>query len=95
MLPPISSPRVFEIIEYAPPPPMLIFVVIELSARPVVIVTETANKIIPIVPRIPASPTIYPSLRKSITPIMLRKVGMKTPLNVPKLLDPVCFSIFI
>jgi hypothetical protein len=40
-------------------------------------------------PNIPIEPTIYPSLKKRITPMMLRKVGIKTPLKEPNVLEPV------
>lgn len=58
-----SSPNVFDTILYAPQSPILIFVVIELNARAVLNVTDTASKIIAIAQIIHASPTTYPSLK--------------------------------
>ena len=85
MLPPVSNPKDFEIIEYAPPAPILIFVVIDAIERPVHIVIDFANKIMITAPIKPALPTTHPKRRYIITPRMVKTSGVKTPANVPNL----------
>lgn len=69
---------------YAPPPPILISVVILLKLRAVAAVKEIARMMITMVPKTPALPTIVPNRKKRITPIILRKVGTNTPSKAPK-----------
>ena len=90
MLPPASKPNDFEIIEYAPPAPIFIFVVIEDIDNPVHIVTELAIKIIATAPRNPAFPTTQPKRKYIIMPSIVKTSGVNTPAKVPNF-EPVFF----
>jgi hypothetical protein len=69
---------------YAPPAPILIFVVIDDILNAVHVVIRKATIIISHAPSKPAFPTTQPSLRYMITPSIVRRVGVKTP---PKVLN--------
>ncbi len=84
ILPPISSPKDLEIIEKAPPAPILIFVIMDDRERLVIRVIPTETRMIIIAPPTPALPTTQGNLKKSIIPNIVRKVGTNTPLKVPK-----------
>ena len=85
MLPPASSPSDFEIIEYAPPAPILMFVVIDDIESPVQSVILFARTIIAIAPSRPALPTTQPKRKYIITPSIVSTSGVNTPPKVPNL----------
>ncbi len=72
-------------IENAPPARTRILVATDEIDRPVQMVIKLASKIIKKPPARPALPTTQP-VRKYITaPIMVSRVGINTPSNVPNL----------
>lgn len=73
-------------IEYAPPGPMRILLMIEDIERAVVVVMAKAMRMIVHAPSSPVIPTTQPRRRYIITPRMVRRVGMKTPLTIPNLI---------
>jgi hypothetical protein len=83
MLPPTPRPRDWEIMEKAPPAPILMLVVMEDRDRPLVVVMMKDVRMMSQAPRRPAFPTTHPSRRYMITPRMVRRVGVKTPAKVP------------
>ena len=70
-------------IAYAPPAPILIFVVIDYMESAVDSVIVNERIIIIHAPISPAFPTTHPSLKYIITPSIVSKVGVKTPPKVP------------
>ena len=83
MLPPASRPRDLDIIEYAPPAPILILVVMEDIDKAVQNEMLLAIRMIAMAPSIPALPTTQPSLKYIIIPRMVRTFGVKTPPKTP------------
>ena len=83
-LPPTSSPRDWEIIAYAPPAPILIFVVIDDMDNAVQSVMPNEIIMINHAPSSPPLPTTHPNLKYIITPSMVKSVGVNTP---PKVLN--------
>ena len=79
MLPPISRPSDWEMIENGPPAPMRIFVVIDDMERLVNNVIDRASSVISKAPATPALPTTHGCRKYMITPRMVRVVGVKTP----------------
>jgi hypothetical protein len=71
------------IIEYAPPEPILILLMMDAMERAVVVVIENATTMISQEPRSPTLPTTHPSLRYIITPMIVRSVGTYTPVSIP------------
>ena len=85
-LPPTSSPRDCDMIAYAPPAPILIFVVMADIDRAVHSVIKNEIMMINHAPSKPAFPTTQPILRYIITPRIVSSVGVNTPPKVPKVL---------
>jgi len=93
ILPPASRPNDLEMIEYAPPAPILMLVVIEDIERPVQMVTVFAKRMMRTAPTNPVFPTTQVSLKYMITPRMVSTSGVNTPPKVPNLLSGVLFFV--
>jgi len=72
-------------IENAPPEPILILLMMDAMERAVVVVMEYATTIISQAPGSPTLPTTHPSRRYMITPMIVRSVGIYTPVSIPNL----------
>jgi hypothetical protein len=83
MLPPTSRPKDWEMMEKAPPAPILMLVVMEERDRAVNAIMRKEMSMMSQAPRRPAFPTTHPSRRYMMTPRMVRSVGVKTPAKVP------------
>jgi len=82
--PPISRPRLREMIKYAPPTPTRVFVAIADRQSAVMKVMPLARATTSNVLVRPTWPRTHPKRKYMMTPRMVKMVGVNTPRNMPR-----------